>query len=362
MWNSEGFYEKLLDGWERSETSTGVPYYVNHGTARTQWDHPFLVKTLEELSDFDSIRYAAYRTAMKLRFIQKRLRLDLVDLNTLRLTCDRHGLQTGIDSVVDCSTLYALLLDIYSITRRDKPQNLNTDTLAELTLNWLLNLFDVNKEGCIRVLSVKIGLAVLCSARLNEKYRFFFNNLCDKSNHLSRRKLGLFLYDILQLPEVINESMAFGGLNISPAVESCFRGAWHTNGCSEDVFLEWLLKEPQTLVWLPTLHRMAASESVKHEAKCSVCKDYPIIGFRYRCLKCFNYDICQQCFFTGRVSKNHKLKHPSQEYCLTTTSKDDTKAFIKTIRNNLSKKHCNKKKLRYLPIYGTEQPYTPNEL
>ena len=37
---------------------------------------------------------------------------------------------------------------------------------------------------------------------------------------------------------------------------------------------------------------------------------------RYKCLKCFNFDMCQQCFFTGRVSKKHKLKHPTQEYCV----------------------------------------------
>ena len=37
---------------------------------------------------------------------------------------------------------------------------------------------------------------------------------------------------------------------------------------------------------------------------------------RYRCLKCFNYDLCQHCFFTGRVSKKHKSHHPTQEYCL----------------------------------------------
>lgn len=36
---------------------------------------------------------------------------------------------------------------------------------------------------------------------------------------------------------------------------------------------------------------------------------------RYRCLKCFNFDMCQNCFFSGRKAKNHKLTHPMQEYC-----------------------------------------------
>lgn len=37
--------------------------------------------------------------------------------------------------------------------------------------------------------------------------------------------------------------------------------------------------------------------------------------YRYRCLKCFNFDMCQNCFFSGRKAKNHKLTHPMQEYC-----------------------------------------------
>ncbi len=35
---------------------------------------------------------------------------------------------------------------------------------------------------------------------------------------------------------------------------------------------------------------------------------------------------------------------------------------MKTIRNNLSKKHRNKKKLRYLPIDGVAPTYAENNL
>ena len=46
--------------------------------------------------------------------------------------------------------------------------------------------------------------------------------------------------------------------------------------------------------------------------------------FRYRCLRCFNFDICQNCFFSGRKSKNHKLTHPMQEYCTAVSFYQDT--------------------------------------
>jgi len=43
--------------------------------------------------------------------------------------------------------------------------------------------------------------------------------------------------------------------------------------------------EPQSLVWLPVMHRLTASETVKHQVKCSICKRFPIIGFRLVLLK-----------------------------------------------------------------------------
>jgi len=45
-------------------------------------------------------------------------------------------------------------------------------------------------------------------------------------------------------------------------------------------FLSWLQQEPQSMVWLPVLHRLSAAETAKHQAKCNICKEYPIIGFR----------------------------------------------------------------------------------
>lgn len=54
--------------------------------------------------------------------------------------------------------------------------------------------------------------------------------------------------------------------------------------------------------------------SVNHEVNCKVCK-LPVKGLRYFCLKCVNYNQCQNCFLVGAVNKKHKLKHAMQEYC-----------------------------------------------
>lgn len=49
-------------------------------------------------------------------------------------------------------------------------------------------------------------------------------------------------------------------------------------------FVDWMRLEPQSMVWLPVLHRVAAAETAKHQAKCNICKECPIVGFRYNAL------------------------------------------------------------------------------
>nr|CAD7569406.1 unnamed protein product [Timema californicum] len=85
-------------------------------------------------------------------------------------------------------------------------------------------------------------------------------------------------------------------------------------GVTEDIFITWLLHEPQLLHWLPTFHRMKAAEKVIHDVKCRTCKMYPLTGLRYQCLQCLKYNQCQSCFFMCKTSRRHKLKHLMQEY------------------------------------------------
>ena len=61
-----------------------------------------------------------------------------------------------------------------------------------------------------------------------------------------------------------------------------------------------------------------------------------VICFRYQCLRCLNYDLCQNCFFHGVVSRYHKLWHPIQEYCTRGTRRDETRALLKVLSNHLS--------------------------
>lgn len=293
----------------------------SHERETTTWDHPEMIELMKSLSDLNEIRFSAYRTAMKLRTVQKRLVFDRIQMLIAIERFDIHGLRGQNDRLIDIGDMTTILHSLYA-TINDP--TLDLPLMLDLAINWILNVYDSQRTGQIRVLSFKVGLILLCRGHLEEKYRYLFRLIADTDKKVDQRKLGLLLHDCIQVPRQLGEVAAFGGSNIEPSVRSCFeRAGVNQNGelietaIEAQHFLGWLQHEPQSLVWLPVMHRLAAAESAKHQAKCNICKEYPIVGFRYRCLKCFNFDMCQMCFFHGKNAKNHKLTHPMHEYCTT---------------------------------------------
>ncbi|XP_011184955.1 dystrophin, isoforms A/C/F/G/H isoform X2 [Zeugodacus cucurbitae] len=342
--------------WERATTAANVPYYIDHERETTHWDHPEMIELMKSLADLNEIRFSAYRTAMKLRAVQKRLALDRIPMSTAIESFDRHALRAQNDKLIDIPDMTTVLHSLYVTI--DK---IDLTLMLDLAINWILNVYDSQRTGQIRVLSFKVGLILLCKGHLEEKYRYLFRLIADPERKVDQRKLGLLLHDCIQVPRQLGEVAAFGGSNIEPSVRSCLERA----GISQEAidanqeiaieqshFLGWLQHEPQSLVWMPVLHRLAAAETAKHQAKCNICKEYPIIGFRYRCLKCFNFDMCQKCFFFGRNAKNHKLSHPMHEYCTTTTSTEDVRDFTRALKNKFKSRKYFKKHPRvgYLPV------------
>nr|NP_001262732.1 dystrophin, isoform K [Drosophila melanogaster]AGB96112.1 dystrophin, isoform K [Drosophila melanogaster] len=342
--------------WERATTAANVPYYIDHERETTHWDHPEMIELMKGLADLNEIRFSAYRTAMKLRSVQKRLALDRISMSTACESFDRHGLRAQNDKLIDIPDMTTVLHSLYVTI--DK---IDLTLMLDLAINWILNVYDSQRTGQIRVLSFKVGLVLLCKGHLEEKYRYLFRLVADTDRRADQRRLGLLLHDCIQVPRQLGEVAAFGGSNIEPSVRSCLEQAGISQEAidgNQDIsielqhFLGWLQHEPQSLVWLPVLHRLAAAEAAKHQAKCNICKEYPIVGFRYRCLKCFNFDMCQKCFFFGRNAKNHKLTHPMHEYCTTTTSTEDVRDFTRALKNKFKSRKYFKKHPRvgYLPV------------
>ncbi|XP_065834328.1 dystrophin-like isoform X2 [Oscarella lobularis] len=346
-----------MDGWERAETNTGIPYYINDIEKKTQWDHPLLKKLDKELEDLDRIRFIAYKTAMKLRAVQKFVRMSLVKLRAVK-----EVLSTVDRETIDVRDAHDLVAKVYQLNKDGTwggVDDAHVDLCAELMLNWLLNVYDHGRTGKIRTQSLKVGLTLLSQATLNDKYLYLFLEHGDGKGRISRESVGHLMMDMLLIPRqlVKAESQAFGGGNVDPIVQSCFDYARARPGIEQvtyNQFTAWLLAEPQAIVWLPTMHRLSAAESVKHDVKCNECKTYPMVGFRFRSMKHLNLDLCQSCFFSGCGMKNNmKNARYFQEYCVPTSSGEDVKDFARVLRNKLTKKHRSKK-AKFIPIAASD--------
>ena len=53
---------------------------------------------------------------------------------------------------------------------------------------------------------------------------------------------------------------------------------------------------------------------VFHPLQCEACHRESFTGFRYKCQRCYNYNLCQDCFWRGRTSGNHSNDHDVKEY------------------------------------------------
>uniref|UniRef100_W5NDY3 Dystrophin related protein 2 n=1 Tax=Lepisosteus oculatus TaxID=7918 RepID=W5NDY3_LEPOC len=337
--------------WERAISPNKVPYYINHQAQTTCWDHPKMTELYQALADLNNIKFSAYRTAMKLRRLQKALRLDLMTLGSLSEVFREPSLRRSEHSMDVVEVIHSLT-SLYERLEEERGVLINIPLCVDMCLNWLLNVYDCSRNGKVRVLSFKTGLVCLCSSDVQEKYKYLFKQVSGPGGQTDQRHLSMLLHEAIQIPRQLGEVAAFGGSNVEPSVRSCLRMAPGKPALELSDFVEWMSLEPQSVVWLPVLHRVAVAESAKHQAKCSVCKQCPIKGFRYRSLKQFNVDICQTCFLTGQTTKGKKLHYPIMEYYTPTTSGEKMRDFAKTLKNKFrSKQYFSKHPQRgYLPV------------
>ncbi|XP_073999400.1 dystrophin-like isoform X2 [Rhodnius prolixus] len=263
---------------------------------------------LEDVQSCNCIRYAAYRTAAKLDILQKNLGLDRVGLTLIKRVFEQHKiLSTDLYLTLSEQELEDILYDIFFATSK-----------------VLTRPFDIN-------LSVSLT-------------KYFLTNVCQSTKN---EKLAMLLNALLNITEYLSEQNTFSRNLLQPTLDSCFKNNYCSLGINENDFLNWILQEPQLLVWVSTFYRLSTSENVMHDVHCAVCGIHPIIGLRYHCLRCIRYNLCQICFFTGKTSKRHKSSHIIREYCAKTSAYESTITFLRGFINRL----CgHKSRLQYLPV------------
>ncbi|XP_066139060.1 dystrobrevin beta-like isoform X2 [Euwallacea fornicatus] len=283
--------------------------------------------------NFDLIRFASYRTATKLRFIQKKVSLHAVDIwNVIEAFREQglHALEPSAELSV--ARLETLLCSLYhSLNKRAPPtQQAHVDVCSSLLLNWLLAAYaTVDNVGKIRVFSIKVALATLCAGKLMDKLRYIFSQISDSNGLLIQWRFNEYLQEVQALPAAVYESPSFSYTDTLAA--SIFSP---NSKVTVNDFLDTMMSDPgpPCLVWLPLMHRIANVENVAHPIQCDSCQRDHFTGFRYRCQKCPHYTLCQDCFWRGRVSNPHNLDHQVKEYASYSPSKTIGQSLRKSFR------------------------------
>lgn len=155
-----------------------------------------------------------------------------------------------------------------------------------------------------------------------------FSQISDATGQLIHWKLCEFLREILALPAAVYESPTF---HYHDGLENDLFPM--DTKVSVNDFITSLISEPgpPCLVWMPLLQRFSAVENIVHPTICSVCHRENFTGFRYRCQVCTSYQLCQDCFWHGRVSLSHRNDHEVREYA---TFKSPSKQIGHTLRKS----------------------------
>ncbi|XP_019403211.1 PREDICTED: dystrobrevin alpha isoform X1 [Crocodylus porosus] len=305
--------------------------------------------------DLDRIRLSTYRTACKLRFVQKKCNLHLVDIWNVIEALRENSLNNLDPSLeLNVARLEAVLSTIFYQLNKRMPttHQINVEQSISLLLNFLLAAFDPEGHGKISVFAVKMALATLCGGKIMDKLRYIFSMISDSSGVMVYGKYDTFLREVLKLPTAVFEGPSFGYTEQS--AKSCFS---QQKKVTLNAFLDTLMSDPppQCLVWLPLLHRLANVENVFHPVECSYCHSESMMGFRYRCQQCHNYQLCQDCFWRGHASGSHSNQHQMKEY---TSWKSPAKKLTNALSKSLS---CASSREPLHPMFP-DQPEKPLNL
>ncbi|XP_062354582.1 dystrotelin [Cinclus cinclus] len=308
---------------------------------------------------FSDVQNSVYRTALKLRSVQSLCQLDLIDVSLIQHTLSSEQSQREERVSLNTQQISRMLMKLFQRARLEKPGQVDPRA-AEFTLSLLVALYDRSGTGYVKTRSAAAALISLSGDSLLAKYRAFFQFYAvpnGKETLITRSALRSLLTDLNQIPAIVGEGCTLSCVEI--AIHDCFHGVPNA-AIVEEKFLSWLRSEPAVLLWLPTCYRLSATEMVSHQARCKVCKVFPITGIRYRCLKCLNFDLCQACFFTGRFCKPHKRSHPVVEHCVQMSAKVNAKHFLRSLRNNLFQECCRRKEAqRRTALESVEERHFP---
>ncbi|KAG7253913.1 hypothetical protein CRUP_010025, partial [Coryphaenoides rupestris] len=173
--------------------------------------------------NFDAIRLSAYRTACKLRYVQKKCNMHLVDVYHVIEAVRDVGLNAVEPAAgISNTRLENLVSLLFNQLAKRLPTTHTVDPRhsTALLVDFLLAAVDSEAGARLTVLSVKAMLSMLCGGKLVDKLRYVFSLVSDSHGVLIPSKFDSFLREALKLPTAVHEGPSFGYTHTS--ARSCF--------------------------------------------------------------------------------------------------------------------------------------------
>ncbi|KAL5235848.1 hypothetical protein ACI65C_003258 [Semiaphis heraclei] len=251
-------------------------------------------------------------------------------------------------NLIDKVVLDDIVSDIYfAVQKEHSDLTFDGEIVSKVLVQLLGQIFSKYTNKQINLRSALNVIACLSCDRLRVRLGYMFQlNCLNNELGLTKECFRNFLRDLSLLLNFLSENSVFESSSINNIIVNCFQNLNNPNCMTEAEFMKWFMTEPPVLEWLQILYRIKMAENVNHEVNCKVCK-LPVKGLRYFCLKCVNYNQCQNCFLIGATNKKHKLKHAMQEYCWLETPQQLYTQFLKSY---LGRIFGLTSKIRYLPV------------
>ncbi|KAK5607505.1 hypothetical protein CRENBAI_019179 [Crenichthys baileyi] len=319
-----------LAGWT---SSVELSLILEGSLQRTETSRIHLIhRHRSSIEAMNEARLSIYRATIKLQSLQRLCHMDVVFIQHITAAFQQVGRANTLqDAMMNREEVTLVLTRMFNGVSQELPGHV-TAAASEETGSLMFRLFERDRTGQVSARSLQTALVALSADTLLWKYRSLVSLSGDGSGSITRSGLRSLLQDLSKVPAAVQEEDVFG--SVEAAVSSCFIEE-RAPAVSKLDLLSWLKSEPCLLLWLPTLYRLSVSQKVSHAVRCHTCKTFPITGLRYRCKKCVNVHVCQNCFLNGQQTRKHKTHHPVVEFCTQPTWRESLSSLVRNARHAL---------------------------
>lgn len=230
--------------------------------------------------------------------------------------------KSGSEADISPSQLSNIIHDIFFASEKAgfyaEYKSFHLQKAVSILCNFLWNVFDPMRQQNISLMELKLAMLILCELPPNNTYHQLidahFDIAKDHNNCITRTRFEEFINILAKLLSYLGEPLYFERQAVSEIVNEAFMTYTGLNGMSQFTFTSlWTSHESTHFSTYTNLFllliRFKKSELVIHHNQCSSCHAFPIVGMRFKCLKCRGLSLCFICFSKGFVNTRHSLAH-----------------------------------------------------